>query len=175
MALSTARMPKVRGRPPLLAVGISSVIHAHASSVRSLGYVFSFIFPFYTTHEDFSDRLLGQLPSSSPWGPRLRWHRVRRTAGPSSWGTPSNVASCWRSELGAGLSGTSSLSSRVTLGSLGVPFLAVVWRTLSMTSGKGQMSWSRLAPLCHWRHSSCWPASSTWNDRQPSQAYVQPL
>src|SRR4030095_3973659 len=59
MALSTARMHKVRGRPPLLAAGISSLIHSHSSSVRSLGYVFSFIFPFYTTHEDFSDRLLG--------------------------------------------------------------------------------------------------------------------
>src|SRR4029453_10978892 len=58
MALSTARMHKVRGRPPLLAAGISSLIHSHSSSVRSLGYVFSFIFPFYTTHEDFSDRLL---------------------------------------------------------------------------------------------------------------------
>jgi internalin A len=59
MALSTARMHKVRGRPPLLAAGISSWILAHSSSVRSLGYVCSFIFPFYKTHEDFSDRLLG--------------------------------------------------------------------------------------------------------------------
>src|SRR5215468_10630473 len=57
MALSTARMHKVRGRPPLLAEGISSLIHSHSSSVRSLGYVFSLIFPFYTTNEDFSDRL----------------------------------------------------------------------------------------------------------------------
>src|SRR6266540_5024101 len=57
MALSTARMHKVRGRPPLLAAGINSLIHSHSSSVRSLGYVFSFIYPFYTTHEDFSDRL----------------------------------------------------------------------------------------------------------------------
>src|SRR3989442_15885150 len=60
MALSTARMHKVRGRPPLLAAGINSLIHSHSSSVRSLGYVFSFIYPFYTTHEDFSDRLLEQ-------------------------------------------------------------------------------------------------------------------
>src|SRR4029453_7804901 len=58
MALSTARMHKVRGRPPRLAAGISSLSHSHSSSVRSLGYVFSFIFSFYTTHEDFSDRLL---------------------------------------------------------------------------------------------------------------------
>src|SRR5215470_19509295 len=43
MALSTARMHKVRGRPPLLAAGISSFIHSHSSSVRSLGYVCSFI------------------------------------------------------------------------------------------------------------------------------------
>jgi len=33
------------------------LIHSHSSSVRSLGYIFSFIDPFYTTHEDFSDRL----------------------------------------------------------------------------------------------------------------------
>src|SRR5262249_53998583 len=33
-------------------------IHSHSSSVKSLGYVFSFISPCYTTHEDFSDRLL---------------------------------------------------------------------------------------------------------------------
>src|SRR2546422_10682812 len=58
MALSTARMRRVRGRPPLLAAGIISLIHSHSSSVRSLGYIFSFIYPFYTTHEDFSDRLL---------------------------------------------------------------------------------------------------------------------
>src|SRR6266481_6041677 len=59
MALSTARIHRVRGRPPLLAAGIKSLIHSHSSSVRSLGYIFSFIYPFYTTHEDFSDRLLG--------------------------------------------------------------------------------------------------------------------
>src|SRR6266446_2847475 len=58
MALSTARIHRVRGRPPLLAAGIISLIHSHSSSVRSLGYIFSFIYPFYTTHEDFSDRLL---------------------------------------------------------------------------------------------------------------------
>src|SRR5262249_18675027 len=57
MALSTARIHRVRGRPPLLAAGIKSLIHSHSSSVRSLGYVFSFIYLFYTTHEDFSDRL----------------------------------------------------------------------------------------------------------------------
>src|SRR5262249_44429791 len=58
MALSTARIHRVRGRPPRLAAGITSLIHSHSSSVRSLGYVFSFISPCYTTHEDFSDRLL---------------------------------------------------------------------------------------------------------------------
>src|SRR5881397_1314244 len=58
MALSTARIHRVRGRPPLLAAGITSLIHSHSSSVRSLGYIFSFIYPFYTTREDFSDRLL---------------------------------------------------------------------------------------------------------------------
>src|SRR5262249_26210152 len=58
MALSTARIQRVRGRPPLLAAGIKSLIHSHSSSVKSLGYVFSFISPCYTTHEDFSDRLL---------------------------------------------------------------------------------------------------------------------
>src|SRR5213592_910632 len=60
MALSTARIHRVRGRPPLLAAGITSLIHSHSSSVRSLGYIFSFIYPFYTTREDFSDRLLGR-------------------------------------------------------------------------------------------------------------------
>src|SRR5262249_49954883 len=62
MALSTARIHRVRGRPPLLAAGIKSLIHSHSSSVKSLGYVFSFIYPCYTTHEDFSDRLLGHAP-----------------------------------------------------------------------------------------------------------------
>src|SRR6267154_1592255 len=62
MALSTARIDRVRGRPPLLAAGIISLIHSHSSSVRSLGYIFSFIYPFYTTHEDFSDRLLAPVP-----------------------------------------------------------------------------------------------------------------
>src|SRR6266566_7140672 len=61
MALSTARIHRVRGRPPLLAAGIKSLIHSHSSSVRSLGYIFVFIYPFYTTHEDFSDRLLCHL------------------------------------------------------------------------------------------------------------------
>src|SRR6266853_3396922 len=61
MALSTARIDRVRGRPPLLAAGIISLIHSHSSSVRSLGYIFSLIYPFYTTHEDFSDRLLGVI------------------------------------------------------------------------------------------------------------------
>src|SRR5262249_36257592 len=61
MALSTARIQRVRGRPPLLAAGITSLIHSHSSSVRSLGYVFSFIHPCYTTHEDFSDRLSGRI------------------------------------------------------------------------------------------------------------------
>src|SRR6267378_942352 len=64
MALSTARMHRVRGRPPLLAAGINSLIHSHSSSVRSLGYIFSLIYLFYTTPEDFSDRLLGGLIAS---------------------------------------------------------------------------------------------------------------
>src|SRR6266705_3179349 len=68
MALSTARMHKVRGRPPLLAAGITSLIHSHSSSVRSLGYVCSFIYPFYTTHEDFSDRLLDRLRDQARLG-----------------------------------------------------------------------------------------------------------
>src|SRR6266851_3853668 len=60
MALSTARIHRVRGRPPLLAAGIKSLIHSHSSSVRSLGYIFLFIYSFYTNHEDFSDRLLDE-------------------------------------------------------------------------------------------------------------------
>src|SRR6266571_6486767 len=66
MALSTARIHRVRGRPPLLAAGIRSLIHSHSSSVRSLGYIFSFIYPFYTTHEDFSDRLSALSVTLSP-------------------------------------------------------------------------------------------------------------
>src|SRR5438128_5109206 len=65
MALSTARIHRVRGRPPLLAAGITSLIHSHSSSVRSLGYIFSFIYPFYTTREDFSDRLLQVLTAAA--------------------------------------------------------------------------------------------------------------
>src|SRR5713101_2741201 len=64
MALRTARIHRVRGRPPLLAAGINSLIHSHSSSVRSLGYIFSFIYPFYTTREDFSDRLSGRVEVS---------------------------------------------------------------------------------------------------------------
>src|SRR5947209_15781555 len=71
MALSTARIHRVRGRPPLLAAGINSVIHSHSSSVRSLGYVFSFIYPFYTTHEDFSDRLSGVHGNDTLRAPRF--------------------------------------------------------------------------------------------------------
>src|SRR6266436_8862470 len=67
MALSTARIHRVRGRPPLLAAGIKSLIHSHSSSVRSLGYIFSFIYTFYTTCEDFSDRLLEKM-SLLCWG-----------------------------------------------------------------------------------------------------------
>src|SRR4030095_16673174 len=58
MALSTARIHRVRGRPPLLAAGITSLIHSHSSSLRSLGYVCSSIYLYYTTHREFSDRLL---------------------------------------------------------------------------------------------------------------------
>src|SRR5438132_6545794 len=72
MAVSTARLHRVRGRPPLVAAGITSVIHSHSSAVRSLGYGFSFLDPFYTTHEDFSDRLSG--PGFYPQ------HAVCRTA-----------------------------------------------------------------------------------------------
>src|SRR5215218_4543494 len=67
MALRTARIQRVRGRPPLLAAGSTSLIHSHSSSVRSLGYVFSFIYPCYTTHEDFSDRLLEVYAIPTPW------------------------------------------------------------------------------------------------------------
>src|SRR5438445_4502140 len=55
----TRPMRKGRGRPPLLAAGISSVRPSPSSSVRSLGDVCPLIFPFYTAHEDFSDRLSG--------------------------------------------------------------------------------------------------------------------
>src|SRR5262245_27900795 len=43
MALSTARIHRGRGRPPFLAAGITSLLHSHSSSVKSLGYVFSLL------------------------------------------------------------------------------------------------------------------------------------
>src|SRR6266436_5191934 len=76
MALSTARMHRVRGRPPLLAAGINSLIHSHSSSVRSLGYIFSLIYLFYTTPEDFSDRLSRTretFRTRAPYCPRSRF------------------------------------------------------------------------------------------------------
>src|SRR5215468_4882148 len=82
MALRTARIQRVRGRPPLWAAGITSLIHSHSSSVRSLGYVFSFIHPCYTTHEDFSDRLSRPPSSDPPQRPRrLRPRGQRRRGG----------------------------------------------------------------------------------------------
>src|SRR5215813_4915785 len=72
MALSTARIHSVRGRPPLLAAGMRSLIHSHSSLVRSLGYIFSFIHLFYTTNEGFSDSLLG--------GCALQAHTVQPSA-----------------------------------------------------------------------------------------------
>src|SRR6266436_3306522 len=81
MALSTARIHRVRGRPPLLAAGIKSLIHSHSSSVRSLGYIFSFIYPFYTTREDFSDRLSGiPAPMLNDLRELVDWWRARREA-----------------------------------------------------------------------------------------------
>src|SRR5438445_5415967 len=77
MAVSTARLHRVRGRPPLVAAGINSVIHSHSSAVRSLGYGFSFIDPFYTTHEDFSDRL-SDVPFASA---QALWARRARCVG----------------------------------------------------------------------------------------------
>src|SRR5205823_1291206 len=58
MAFKTCRIQSSRRRPPGLASGMSSLIESHSSSVRSLGYNFSFMYPFYLTDEDFSDRLL---------------------------------------------------------------------------------------------------------------------
>src|SRR5262249_43248972 len=100
MALSTARIQRVRGRPPLLAAGIKSLIHSHSSSVRSLGYIVSFITPCYTTHEDFSDRLLGLLTTVKP--PALRG-RYDCTRGPGwlraclgrAWWP---LQGCWQSQ-----------------------------------------------------------------------------
>src|SRR4030081_1097213 len=76
MALSTARIHRVRGRPPRLAAGINSLIHSHSSSVRSLGYIFSLIYPFYTTHEDFSDRLLEQTLFGSNFPGAALWRNA---------------------------------------------------------------------------------------------------
>src|SRR5262249_38741727 len=82
MALSTARIHRVRGRPPLLAAGITSLIHSHSSSVKSLGYVFSFIYPCYTTQEDFSDRLSEGEGHSRPDFPLL--HDVQSSYQPKT-------------------------------------------------------------------------------------------
>ena len=65
----------------------------------------------------------GNSRAARPGGLGCRWHHVRRTAGTSSSGSPSSVAICWRSERGAGPSGTSSISSRATVGSLGCALL----------------------------------------------------
>src|SRR6266700_2520806 len=89
MALSTARIHRVRGRPPLLAAGIKSLIHSNSSSVRSLGYIFSFIYPFYTTHEDFSDRLSEPLTGS------LAYCWMSFGAIRSGWGN--SLMICWLS------------------------------------------------------------------------------
>src|SRR4029450_7988394 len=90
MALSTALIHSVRGRPPLLAVGIKSLIHSHSSSVRSLGYVFSCIHPCYTTHEHFSHRPLDpagntraddtRLAPTDAWGTLNTRERVPKVA-----------------------------------------------------------------------------------------------
>src|SRR6476646_49823 len=77
MALSTSRIQSLRGRPPLLAAGIKSLIHSHSSLVRSLGYIFSLIYPFYITCEDFSDRLSGNVEISASINGLL----VRHTGG----------------------------------------------------------------------------------------------
>ena len=60
-----------RGRPPLVAAGITCLSQSQSSSVRSLGYVVSFIYPYYTTHEDFSDRFSGQPGSREARGFRV--------------------------------------------------------------------------------------------------------
>src|SRR5207244_4776816 len=62
----------------LLDAGISSVLPSPSSSVRSLGDVCPLIFPFYTTHEDFSDRLSGAMLISGAMllGPPTGLHAV---------------------------------------------------------------------------------------------------
>jgi hypothetical protein len=105
----------------------------------------------------------GPRPTSSPLAPWLRWHHGRRHGGTASWGSPSSLAMCWRCAMDAWSSGTGSMSSRATMGSRGVPFVAVASRTFATTSGKGHVRSSRLAPLCNGSPSACRSAALRGN------------
>src|SRR6266849_3938362 len=87
MALRTARIHRVRGRPPLLAAGIRSLIHSHSSSVRSLGYIFSFIYllyaPLLTPVASRNLLLYQSLPTSIHY----RHAKVRRRKDDTGLGT----------------------------------------------------------------------------------------
>src|SRR5207253_820253 len=69
MALSTARMFVLRGRPPGLAGGINGSISSHWASVKSLGYPGRSILRLYHL-PDFPDTLLDH--QSSIGGPKQR-------------------------------------------------------------------------------------------------------
>src|SRR5436305_13471368 len=77
MAFKTCRIQSSRRRPPGLASGIKSLIKSHSSSVRSLGYNFSFMYPSYLANENFSDRLLGRPKRVSKAGLRGCKHELR--------------------------------------------------------------------------------------------------
>jgi hypothetical protein len=79
---------------------------------------------------------LGQLPTSSPFAPWLRWHHLMRIGDTSSWGSPSSLDTCWRCGVEAWSSGTLSISSRATFGSWGRPLLALASLTFSTSLGK---------------------------------------
>src|SRR5262250_1595638 len=49
MALTTARISSLRGRPPGLGGGSKSLIRSHSASVRSVGYGLAFIPTVYRT------------------------------------------------------------------------------------------------------------------------------
>jgi len=64
IALSTARMSRLRGRPPGFATGTRSLIQSHWRSLKSVGYVWFVIPQVYPIWRD--DRLLTLFSASKP-------------------------------------------------------------------------------------------------------------
>src|SRR5436309_2032811 len=77
MALMTWRISRLRGRPPILAAGIKSLIQSQRRSARSVGYVCVFIPQVYPTKS--ADRHPFQTVSHN-----IRGQSVQETAFPPS-------------------------------------------------------------------------------------------